>query len=59
MSAAAVIFRRRRRLIRRFREAGALDPAHALVFDSLGVRRSWIVDQMVRHQVGRNSRFRG
>ena len=40
-------------------QASDVDPAHALVVDSLGVRRSWIVDQMVRHQVGRNSRFRG
>ena len=47
MSAAAVIAIRRKRLIRRFREAGATDPDHPVAFESLGERHSWIFDQMV------------
>lgn len=51
MSAAAVIMLRRKRLIRRFREVGALDEQHAVIFDSLGERRSWTFNQMVNHRV--------
>lgn len=51
MSAAAVIAIRRKRLIRRFREAGATDPEHAITLESVGDRRSWVFDQMVRHRV--------
>ncbi len=47
MSAAAVIAVRRKRLIRKFREAGATDPPSAVPLESLGVRRSWIFNQMV------------
>lgn len=47
MSAAAHIGMRRRKFIRRFREAGALDSKHAVSFESLGMRRSWVFDQMV------------
>jgi len=46
MSAAAVIAMRRKRLIRRFREAGATDPTHAVSLESVRVRRSWIFNQM-------------
>ena len=49
MSAAAVIAVRRKRLVRRFREAGATDLAHAVTLDALGERPSWIFDQMARH----------
>jgi len=48
MSGGAVIAIRRKRLVRKFREAGATDSAHAVTLESLGERRSWIFDQMVR-----------
>ena len=47
MSAAAVIALRRRRLIRRFREAGATTPEHAVTLEAIGERRTWIFDRMV------------
>jgi hypothetical protein len=49
MSVAAVIAIRRKRLVRRFREAGAIDLEHAVTLEVLGERPSWIFDQMVRH----------
>ena len=51
MSAAAVIAIRRKRMVKRFREAGATDPEHAVTPESLGERRTWIFDQMVEHGV--------
>lgn len=51
MSAGAVIAIRRKRLVRRFREAGAMDAQHAVRFEDLGERRSWIFDQMIREGV--------
>jgi len=48
MSAAAMIAIRRKRLVKRFREAGATDPEHAVAPEALGERRSWIFDQMVK-----------
>jgi len=51
MSAAAVIAIRRKRLVRRFREAGATDPEHAVTPEALGERRSRIFDQMAEHGV--------
>jgi len=48
MSAAAVISIRRKRLVRRFREAGAIDLEHAVTLEALGERPSWIFDQMMR-----------
>jgi hypothetical protein len=51
MSAAAVIAIRRRRLVKRFREAGATDPEHAIMPETVGVRRSWIFDQMAERGV--------
>ena len=51
MSAAAIIARRRRRLIRRFREAGATDLIHATTPEALGQRRSWVFSQMVEARV--------
>jgi hypothetical protein len=51
MSAAATIAIRRKRLVRRFREAGATDPAHAITPEALGERRSWIFDQMAEQGV--------
>lgn len=51
MSAAAVIVIRRKRLVHRFREAGATDRLHAVTLEQLDQRRSWIFDQMVQHGV--------
>lgn len=51
MSAAAVIAIRQKRLVNRFREAGATDPEHAITPEALGERRSWIFNQMVEHGV--------
>jgi hypothetical protein len=48
MSAAAVIAMRRKRLVRRFREAGATDREHAIALEALGERPSWVFRQMVR-----------
>lgn len=48
MSAAAIIAIRRKKLVKRFREAGATDAAHAVSLDVLGVRRSWIFNQMAK-----------
>jgi len=47
MSAAAVIAIHRKRLIRRFREAGATDLLHATTPEALGQRQSWIFNRMV------------
>lgn len=51
MSAAAVIAMRRKRLVKRFREAGAIDPEHAVTLEALGERRSWIFSRMARQGV--------
>ena len=51
MSAAAIIAIRRKRLVKRFREAGATDPQHAVTPEALGERRSWIFDKMTKHGV--------
>ena len=51
MSAAAVIVIRRIRLARRFRDAGATDPEHAVTLATLGTRPCWLFGQMVRHGV--------
>jgi hypothetical protein len=51
MSAAAVIVIRRKRLARRFRDAGATNPEHAVTLATLGERPCWIFGQMVRHGV--------
>lgn len=51
MSAAAVIVIRRKRLAKRFREAGATDPEHAVTLAALGDRPCWLFGQMVRHGV--------
>lgn len=51
MSAAAVIVLRRKRLAKRFRDAGATDPEHAVTLAALGVRPCWLFGQMVRHGV--------
>ncbi len=48
MSAAAVIALRRRRLIRRFREAGATAPEHAITLEAIGECRTWVFDRMVQ-----------
>jgi len=51
MSAAAVIAIRRKRLVKRFRKAGATDLEHAVTLEVLGERPSWISNQMARHGV--------
>ena len=51
MSAAAVIARRRKKLIRGFAERGATSPAQAIAFADVGMRRSWVFDQMVARGV--------
>ena len=51
MSAAAVIILRRKRFIRRFREAGATTPERAIPFGEVGMRRSWIFNQMLSRGV--------
>ena len=51
MSAAAVIIIRRKRLVRRFREAGAVDREHAVTLEVVGERPSWIFEQMARRGV--------
>jgi hypothetical protein len=51
MSAAAVIALRRKRFVKRFREAGATGPEHAVTLEALGERHSWIFDQMKRQGV--------
>jgi hypothetical protein len=47
VSAAAVIILRRKKFIRRFTERGATTPDRAVPFAEVGMRRSWIFDQMV------------
>ncbi len=51
MSAAAVIALRRKKFIRRFAERGATSPEKAVPFADLGMRRSWVFDQMVTRGV--------
>jgi hypothetical protein len=51
MSAAAVIVIRRKRLARRFRDAGATAPERAVTLAALRERPCWIFGQMVRHGV--------
>src|SRR5262244_2164834 len=51
MSAVTIIAHRRKRLLRRFREAGAIDLDHAVTLEALRERPSWIFDQMTRHRV--------
>ncbi len=53
MSAAAVIALRRRRLIRRFREAGATAPERAVTLEAVGERQNWIFDRMAQAGVFR------
>lgn len=47
MSAAAVTAIRRKKLIRRFGEKGATCPERAIAFAEVGMRHSWVFDQMV------------
>lgn len=51
MSAAAVIMRRRKKFIRRFREKGATSRECAIAFSEVRMRRSWIFEKMVRQGV--------
>jgi uncharacterized membrane-anchored protein len=51
VSAAAFIILRRKRLIRRFREQGATSPDRAIAFVDVGLRRSWVFEQMVARGV--------
>ena len=47
MSAAAAILIRQRRMIRRYRDAGAIDSLHACCPEDLGLRRSWLFNRMI------------
>lgn len=51
MSAAAIIMKRRRALVRRFQDLGAVDAAHAITLAAAGVKPSWIFEQMQRRGV--------
>ena len=53
MSGATVIIHRQRRMVRRFREAGATTPALARPLDQLGIRESWVFRHMARRGVFR------
>jgi cyclopropane fatty-acyl-phospholipid synthase-like methyltransferase len=48
---AAVITLRRKKLVRRFAELGATSGDKAIPFEEVGMRRSWIFDQMVSRGV--------
>lgn len=51
MSAAAVIILRRKKFIRKFAERGATSHDRAIPFEEIGMRRSWLFDQMVSRGV--------
>lgn len=51
MSAAAIIMRRQKQIIRRFRDAGATSPRTARSLDELGMRSHWIFRHMARKGV--------
>ena len=51
MSGGAVIVMAQNRAMRRFAEAGATAPEHAVRMADLGVRRSWSVGRMIVHGV--------
>jgi len=51
MSAAAMIAMRRKRLVKKFRQAGATDAEPAVTLGSLRERRSWVFDHMVGNGV--------
>jgi hypothetical protein len=51
MSAAAIIAMRRRKFVRQFREQGATSADRAIPFAFVGMRRSWVFDQMVSQGV--------
>jgi len=48
---AAVIILRHKQFIRRFAQRGATSPEQAIAFADVGLRRSWIFDQMVARGV--------
>jgi hypothetical protein len=51
MIAGAAIALRRRRIVRRFREAGATSARNAIPLKSLGIRPNWIFAQMMNRGV--------
>jgi len=51
MSVAAAIILRRKQLVRRFAEEGALSSDKAISLAKVGMRRSWIFKQMVSRGV--------
>ena len=51
MSAGAVIVRRQNRYMRRFADAGATAPEHAVTLEELRLRDSWIFRRMVARAV--------
>lgn len=48
---AAVILRRQRRIVRAFETADAVSPSSAVDPQSLGVRRGFVFDALLRHGV--------
>jgi len=50
-SVAISIGAKRRRLLRRFREVGAVDAGHAATLLVLGVPLTWVLDRLVRRKV--------
>lgn len=51
MSTALIIAVKRKKLVKLFREAGATDREHTVTLEELGVRHSWIFDQMLHDGV--------
>lgn len=51
MSATIIIRTKRRRAIRRFREAGITSPARATFCENLGIRWSWPLNKLIRRGV--------
>jgi hypothetical protein len=51
VSGGAVIVMAQNRAMRRFAEAGATAPEHAVRMEDLGIRRSWSIGRMIVHGV--------
>jgi hypothetical protein len=51
MSTALIVAVERKKLVKLFREAGATDREHAVTLEELGVRHSWMFDQMLHDGV--------
>ena len=51
MSGGAVVISRQNRLIRAFREAGAVSPESAVKPDDIGIREGWVFRRMIAYGV--------